>query len=121
MLCLQSLHLFLRAQRVSTPSSSAAGLIGCVKDTVTARQAHILALIFRAGGGSAGITAKDALGNDVKASEWLKSHPAGDHNLVQGLKVLSCVQLLHCGCHASASHSQLLVIAGRCHLPAGHR
>jgi len=39
-----------------------------------------------AGGGSAGITAKDALGNDVKASEWLKSHPAGDRNLVQGLK-----------------------------------
>lgn len=39
-----------------------------------------------AGGGSAGITAKDALGNDVKASQWLKSHPAGDRNLVQGLK-----------------------------------
>lgn len=53
-------------------------------------------MISRAGGGGAGITAKDALGNDVKASEWLKSHPAGDRNLVQGLKVLSFVQLLHC-------------------------
>ncbi len=46
-----------------------------------------LRVIFRAGGGSAGITAKDALGNDVKASAWLKGHPAGDRNLVQGLKV----------------------------------
>lgn len=61
---------------------------------MTARQAHIPAMTFRAGGGSAGITAKDALGNDVKASEWLKSHPAGDRNLVQGLKVLSFAQLL---------------------------
>ena len=49
----------------------------------------LLLFVFRSGGGSAGITAKDALGNDVKASEWLKSHPAGDRNLVQGLKVLA--------------------------------
>ena len=63
---------------------------------MTAREAHDLVMISRAGGGGAGITAKDALGNDVKASEWLKSHPAGDRNLVQGLKVLPFVQLLHC-------------------------
>ena len=31
--------------------------------------------------------AKDALGNDVKASAWLKTHAAGDRSLTQGLKV----------------------------------
>ena len=31
--------------------------------------------------------AKDALGNDVKASKWLATHKAGDHSLTQGLKV----------------------------------
>jgi len=40
-----------------------------------------------AGGGGGGQIAKDALGNDIKASEWLKTHPAGDRNLSQGLKV----------------------------------
>lgn len=40
-----------------------------------------------AGGGAGGIVAKDALGNDVKASAWLKTHPAGDRSLTQGLKV----------------------------------
>ncbi len=39
-----------------------------------------------AGGGSAGVTAKDALGNDIAVSEYLKSHPAGDRTLAQGLK-----------------------------------
>eukprot|EP00850_Spirogloea_muscicola_P000957 SM000003S11202 [mRNA] locus=s3:1572486:1573768:+ [translate_table: standard] len=38
------------------------------------------------GGGSGGITAKDALGNDITASGWIKSHPAGDRTLAQGLK-----------------------------------
>lgn len=38
-----------------------------------------------AGGGS-GLAAKDALGNDVKQSSWLKTHPPGDRSLVQGLK-----------------------------------
>lgn len=38
------------------------------------------------GGGSGGIPAKDAAGNDVKAAAYLKTHPAGDVNLVQGLK-----------------------------------
>lgn len=38
------------------------------------------------GSAGGGVTAKDALGNDVKASAWLAKHPAGDRNLVQGLK-----------------------------------
>lgn len=38
------------------------------------------------GGGGAGVVAKDALGNDVKVSEWLKTHPKGDRSLAQGLK-----------------------------------
>ena len=44
-------------------------------------------MLCRAGGGGAGLIAKDALGNDVKATEWLKTHGANDRNLVQGLKV----------------------------------
>jgi len=39
-----------------------------------------------AGGGSSAQTAKDALGNDVKASEWVKTHLPGDRSLTQGLK-----------------------------------
>ncbi|GAX85587.1 hypothetical protein CEUSTIGMA_g13002.t1 [Chlamydomonas eustigma] len=38
------------------------------------------------GGGAGGIPAKDSLGNDVKAAEWLKTHLKGDHSLAQGLK-----------------------------------
>ena len=41
----------------------------------------------RAGGGSGGQVAKDALGNDVKTNSWLATHAKGDHSLVQGLKV----------------------------------
>ncbi len=36
--------------------------------------------------GETGVTAKDALGNDVKASQFLASHNPGDRSLVQGLK-----------------------------------
>mmetsp|Transcript_23486 Transcript_23486/g.36199 ORF Transcript_23486/g.36199 Transcript_23486/m.36199 type:complete len:210 (+) Transcript_23486:97-726(+) len=39
-----------------------------------------------AGGGSGGSPAKDALGNDIFAAEYLKTHPAKDRNLAQGLK-----------------------------------
>merc|ERR1719235_1744445 len=39
-----------------------------------------------AGGGSGGSAAKDALGNDIKASSWLQSHRSGDRTLAQGLK-----------------------------------
>mmetsp|Transcript_23487 Transcript_23487/g.44668 ORF Transcript_23487/g.44668 Transcript_23487/m.44668 type:complete len:213 (+) Transcript_23487:107-745(+) len=39
-----------------------------------------------AGGGDGGVPAKDALGNDILAKEWLASKPAGDRSLAQGLK-----------------------------------
>ena len=41
---------------------------------------------IRAGGSGGGTTAKDELGNPVKATGWLSDHPAGDRSLVQGLK-----------------------------------
>lgn len=41
----------------------------------------------RSGGGGGGTNAKDALGNDVVAAEWLKTHGPGDRTLTQGLKV----------------------------------
>lgn len=42
----------------------------------------------RSGGSGGGTIAKDALGNDVIAAEWLKTHGPGDRTLTQGLKVL---------------------------------
>jgi len=39
-----------------------------------------------AGGGSGGIPAKDALGNDLFAKDYLASKPANDRSLAQGLK-----------------------------------
>lgn len=39
-----------------------------------------------AGGSGNGLTAKDALGNDIVVSEYLTTHPAGDRTLAQGLK-----------------------------------
>jgi cytochrome b6-f complex iron-sulfur subunit len=38
------------------------------------------------GGVGGGVTAKDALGNDIVASEFLASHKAGERSLAQGLK-----------------------------------
>ncbi|KAJ7981377.1 Cytochrome b6-f complex iron-sulfur subunit [Quillaja saponaria] len=38
------------------------------------------------GGASGGTVAKDAIGNDIVASEWLKTHGPGDRTLTQGLK-----------------------------------
>ena len=38
------------------------------------------------GGAGGGITAKDALGNDVIASEFLAGHKPGERSLAQGLK-----------------------------------
>lgn len=38
------------------------------------------------GAGSGGVTAKDALGNDILVSQFLETHNAGDHVLAQGLK-----------------------------------
>jgi cytochrome b6-f complex iron-sulfur subunit len=38
------------------------------------------------GGGAGGVTAKDALGNDLFAKDYLASKPALDRSLAQGLK-----------------------------------
>ncbi|KAJ4847885.1 hypothetical protein Tsubulata_011613 [Turnera subulata] len=38
------------------------------------------------GGTGGGTIAKDALGNDIVAAEWLKTHGPGDRTLSQGLK-----------------------------------
>ena len=38
------------------------------------------------GSAGGGVTAKDALGNDIIVSEYLTTHPAGDRSLAQGLK-----------------------------------
>ena len=38
------------------------------------------------GGSGGGVTAKDAVGNDVIASAFLAEHNVGDRTLVQGLK-----------------------------------
>ena len=40
----------------------------------------------RVGGGGGGQSAKDAAGNDVKSSVWLKTHQPGSRELTQGLK-----------------------------------
>lgn len=40
----------------------------------------------RVGGSGSGQAAKDAAGNDVKASVWTKTHQANDRSLTQGLK-----------------------------------
>mmetsp|Transcript_8151 Transcript_8151/g.19538 ORF Transcript_8151/g.19538 Transcript_8151/m.19538 type:complete len:210 (+) Transcript_8151:97-726(+) len=37
-------------------------------------------------GGNGSVTAKDSLGNNIRASSYLEAHPAGDHSLVQGLQ-----------------------------------
>ncbi|MBD1860377.1 MULTISPECIES: cytochrome b6-f complex iron-sulfur subunit [Trichocoleus] len=38
------------------------------------------------GSGSGGVTAKDALGNDILVSDFLASHKTGERSLAQGLK-----------------------------------
>ena len=37
------------------------------------------------GGGGGAITAKDAIGNDIVFADYLKTHPANDRSLAQGL------------------------------------
>ena len=39
------------------------------------------------GGGSGGVVARDAVGQDITAEKWLATHPAGDRTLAEGLKV----------------------------------
>merc|ERR1712118_8174 len=60
------------------------------------------------GGGGAGISAKDALGNDVKASAWIKLQGKGGRALTQGLKgdptylvVTEDEKKFKCPCHGS--------------------
>ena len=60
-----------------------------IHPTATAGMAGPFALFFvpkGSGGGSGGQAARDAAGNDVKLSAWLKEHKSGDRTLVQGLK-----------------------------------
>lgn len=38
------------------------------------------------GGGGGGVSAKNALGDDLFLADYLKTHPAKDRNLAQGLK-----------------------------------
>jgi Rieske Fe-S protein len=45
-----------------------------------------LFFVPKSGSKSGGVTAKDALGNDVNKAEWIKSHGAESRELVQGLK-----------------------------------
>lgn len=42
---------------------------------------------LRSGNAGGGQVAKDKLGNDVLAEEWLKTHGPNDRTLTQGLKV----------------------------------
>jgi len=63
-------------------------VLGSATVTVGAMGLPYLSFFFppSAGDASAAIPAKDALGNDVLAKEYLASKPAGDRSLVQGLK-----------------------------------
>merc|ERR1711865_122393 len=63
------------------------------------------------GSNSGGIVDKDALGSDIKASEWLKIHRSGDRTLSQGLKgdptyivVNSEAQIENYGINAVCTH-----------------
>ncbi|KAL3624760.1 hypothetical protein CASFOL_031428 [Castilleja foliolosa] len=50
------------------------------------RRLEMFRITSSSGGGTGGIVAKDALGNDVVAEEWLKNHVPGDRTFTQGLK-----------------------------------
>lgn len=54
----------------------------------------MLKWINRGLGVGGGTIAKDAIGNDVIASEWLKNHGPGDRTLTQGLKVIYGIFML---------------------------
>jgi cytochrome b6-f complex iron-sulfur subunit len=63
-------------------------LVGALGLPITAMAGPFIYFFFPKGAGSSagGLTAKDALGNDVKASAWLATHKKGDRSLTQGLK-----------------------------------
>uniref|UniRef100_A0A5B7B2C7 plastoquinol--plastocyanin reductase n=1 Tax=Davidia involucrata TaxID=16924 RepID=A0A5B7B2C7_DAVIN len=85
------------------------------------------------GGAGGGIVAKDALGNDVIAAEWVKTHGPGDRTLTQGLKgdptylvvendktlatyginaVCTHLGCVICPCHGSQYNNQGRVVRG---------
>ncbi|KAK6919479.1 hypothetical protein RJ641_015383 [Dillenia turbinata] len=75
------------------------------------------------GSGSAGegTVAKDALGNDIFAAQWLKTHGPGDRTLTQGLKGSNFYQFgirmysahtLVVLCHGSQYNNQGRVVRG---------
>lgn len=63
-------------------------VVGSSALTVGAFGIPFIAFFFPpgSGGGAAGVSAKDALGNDIVAKEYLALKPAGDRSLAQGLK-----------------------------------
>jgi len=63
-------------------------LLGSATVTISGLAVPFIAFFFPpgAGGAGGGTTAKDALGNDIYAKEYLASKPVGDHSLAQGLK-----------------------------------
>lgn len=63
-------------------------VVGSTAVTVGAFGIPYIAFFFPpgAGGGSGGSPAKDALGNDIFAKEYLESKAAKDRSLAQGLK-----------------------------------
>ncbi|KDO55804.1 hypothetical protein CISIN_1g0270052mg, partial [Citrus sinensis] len=46
------------------------------------------------GSAGGGTTAKDAIGNDIIAADWLNTHGPGDRTLTEGLKDFSHLQLI---------------------------
>jgi hypothetical protein len=63
-------------------------VVGASTVTIGAMGVPFIAFLFPpgSGGGSGGIPAKDALGNDIIAATYLKEKPAKDRSLAQGLK-----------------------------------
>lgn len=63
-------------------------LVGAAALPVTALAVPYIGFFVppKAAGGGDSLAAKDALGDDVKASAWLQKHQPGDRSLTQGLK-----------------------------------
>jgi cytochrome b6-f complex iron-sulfur subunit len=63
-------------------------VVGSTAVTVGSFGIPFIAFFFPpgAGGGTGGSPAKDALGEDIIAKDYLESHPANDRSLAQGLK-----------------------------------